>query len=334
MYCRTNRRDDGCVFSSGKQTTGSTVAIFKVEEKEGVSRDFLLYCLQHSIDSLAGHSHGSTMKHIKKSALDHHSVFLPPLPEQEKIAEILGSVDAAIEATQGVIDQITRTKKALMTELLQGKKDAAGNITPWEKVRFSEVTRELKKRNTDGALGIEKVMGVNKALGIVPMRRETIGSSLDRYKILPPNAFAYNPMRLNIGSLAMCNKTQPVMVSPDYVVFECRENVLNPSYFNHFRRSHIWDRFMEIAGNGSVRIRIYYKDLASLRLPLPSLEEQGKIVKILDGADTVQATNQARLNQLKKLKTALMQALLTGTVRVPVQTTIQHTNQHKEVVNG
>ena len=76
--------------------------LFKVVAKPGVDRDFLKFRIEHDIEPLADRSHGSTMRHIKRSVIKRFRVVLPPLPEQRKIAAILTSVDDAIAATEAV----------------------------------------------------------------------------------------------------------------------------------------------------------------------------------------------------------------------------------------
>lgn len=94
--------------------------IFKVVPSNGVSKTFLLYRILHSIEELKKGAHGTTMQHIKKGELDRHIVALPPLPEQQRIAEILSSVDESIRATEAVIAQAERVKRGLMEDLLTG----------------------------------------------------------------------------------------------------------------------------------------------------------------------------------------------------------------------
>ena len=73
--------------------------IFKVLPKEGIDKTFLHYLIDHSLPALTEESHGSTMKHIKKSALSAFRLQIPPLPEQKKIAEILSGIDHLIAIT-------------------------------------------------------------------------------------------------------------------------------------------------------------------------------------------------------------------------------------------
>ncbi|MDN3719463.1 hypothetical protein QW131_10175 [Roseibium salinum] len=85
-------------------------------------------------------------------------------------------------------------------------------------VRLRDVTVEAKLRNGD-KLSPASVMGVRKHDGIVPMQEGLAASNITRYKIVRPHWFAYNPMRLNIGSIARWNGDDDILVSPDYVVF-------------------------------------------------------------------------------------------------------------------
>ena len=149
------------------------------------------------------------------------------------------------------------------------------------------------------------------------MRRgQTIAAAIDRYKVVRPQAFAYNPMRLNIGSIAISSFDDDVLVSPDYVVFESDATKLLPGYLNHLRRTRFWASHFEAAGSGGVRIRIYYDDLAAFAFPLPPLTEQARLLAVLDTAVAEIATLERYLAALQKQKRGLMQKLLTGQWRV------------------
>ncbi len=183
--------------------------------------------------------------------------------------------------------------------------------------KLRAVTRELTKRN-GATLGRQSIMAVTKQVGMRPMRGETIASNIERYKVVPPGGFAYNPMRLNIGSIAISPFDMDILVSPDYVVLACDESLLLPKYLNHLRRSRSWKSHFETAGNGSVRIRIYYDDLGTFSFRLPSIAEQKAIVKVLDAAEQEIALLQQQAEALHKQKRGLMQKLLTGEWRLPL----------------
>ncbi len=126
-------------------------------------------------------------------------------------------------------------------------------------------------------------------------------------------------MRLNIGSIARWQGDDDILVSPDYVVFKCKSggpHRLDPAYLDHFRRSDAWEDFVSEKGDGSVRVRIYYKDLARLQLALPSFPEQKKISDCLDSADALIAAHERKVDALKAHKKGLMQQLFPRPERV------------------
>lgn len=184
--------------------------------------------------------------------------------------------------------------------------------SPYIDVRLGQVTEEPKPRK-HGHVSRAFVMGVRKDDGIVPMEERLIAKDIGRYKIVSTDNFAYNPMRLNIGSIARWRGKEEVLVSPDYVVFRCLANGktkgLLPAYLDQFRRSAQWDAFVNQSGDGGVRKRVYYADLAELPIRLPALGEQQKIADCLSSLDAMIAAEGARLAALKAHKKGLMQAL-------------------------
>jgi type I restriction enzyme S subunit len=150
------------------------------------------------------------------------------------------------------------------------------------------------------------------------MDEGVIGESIERYKTVSRFDFAYNPMRINVGSIAMWNGDEDVLVSPDYVVFQCGPK-LDAEFLEHFRKTHYWSHFVTRAGGGSVRVRIYFKDLAAMKLNLPPLEEQKAITSVLNTQNKELKLLEAKRDYLRELKKGLMQQLLTGKVRVNVE---------------
>ena len=156
-------------------------------------------------------------------------------------------------------------------------------------------------------------MGVKKEDGIVPMGERLVAADISRYKLVRNNWFAYNPMRLNIGSIARWQGESEVLVSPDYVVFRCLERsmptTLVPEYLDCFRGSRQWDAFVSEAGDGGVRVRIYYRDIAQLQLALPDVEEQQKIAECLGSLNDLIVAEGQKLDALRQHKHGLMQEL-------------------------
>lgn len=249
----------------------------------------------------------------------------PPIPEQRKIAEILRTWDEAIEKLTALRAAKQRLYSTLADGLIFGTLRIGNNRRDWAMRRLADVTQEITNRNRDGKLGRDKVMGVTNSRGIVPMREQTIGGDLTKYKVLPPRAFAYNPMRINVGSIAMLKQDSDVLVSPDYVLFACVPGGLAPDFLDHLRQSHFWDHYINAGSSGSVRMRTYYDDLAALRVKLPDYDEQLAISAALNTSNAEIVLIDAEIDALTRQKRGLMQKLLTGEWRVKVDATAPST---------
>ena len=178
-------------------------------------------------------------------------------------------------------------------------------------VLLGDVTEECRSRNGNKH-SATSVMGVTKAEGIVPMETRLIAADTARYKLVESDWFAYNPMRLNIGSIARWVGEQEILVSPDYVVFRCITNTepgCAPGYLDQFRQTKAWEEFVTEGGDGSVRVRIYYKDIARIGLALPPLPEQQKVADCLSSLDEQIAAQAQKVKALKTHKKGLMQQL-------------------------
>ena len=243
---------------------------------------------------------------------------LPPLAEQSKISEIFDTWDRAISTTEKLVKASKQQKAALLQQLLTGKKRFSGFEKEWQTRSLYKCLSGSSLRNKDLLMSHGDLRSVTKARGMVPMKDQVKGESVERCKVVKHNWFAYNPMRLNVGSICRWKGSENCLVSPDYVVFSCNEDVLLTEYFDHFRSSHSWNDFMLRAGNGSVRVRIYLKDLAPLKIQLPSVEEQRQIASVLTAASKEVEILEGKLTHLKQEKKALMQQLLTGKRRVQI----------------
>lgn len=260
----------------------------------------------------------SSIANLTREKLVQAPVPVPPLPEQVRISEVLQTWDAAREKLTTIRDAKEQRLVGLRATLLFGDLRLNGQRRNWAPTRLGAVTHELTKRNGAKGLGRDFLMGVTKAEGVVPMREQTIAGDISRYKRLPPRAFAYNPMRINVGSIAMNEREDEVLVSPDYVVFACNADGLDPDYLDHLRKTSWWAHYINSDGSGSVRQRTYYDDLAALKLPLPELDERKAIAAVLNTARADLAATEREIEAVTLQKRGLMQKLLTGEWRAPI----------------
>jgi type I restriction enzyme S subunit len=243
----------------------------------------------------------TSIAHLGVERLANVKIPLPPLSVQADVSETLMLCDRFLSA----LSQLAGAKQALSAALIQRFMIID---VPSRAVHLKSVAQESRVTNTD--MKIADVMGVSKSDGIVPMKEQSVGGNLMRYKVLPPGAFAYNPMRINIGSIARWRGISPVLVSPDYVVFQTDASRLDSRYLDFYRRSQPWRSFVENAGNGSVRVRIYFRDLGGMKLRLPPIKRQQRIVDCLELLDSDISTLRRYASAVESLKRAVLISVL------------------------
>jgi type I restriction enzyme, S subunit len=257
---------------------------------------------------------------INSTQLKDMPVILPPITEQRKIMGALSTWDQAIGQAAGLLAAKRRRFEAARIHLIEASQADRGE-SGWRTVRFGEITEELKGRNSSG-LPASRVMGVIKGEGLVPMRSHVMASDLRRYLMVPPKAFAYNPMRLNIGSIAQSGFDHDVVVSPDYVVFQASVGLSDPDFMKFFVGTKRWRDHLGVVGSGSVRTRIYFDGLGEMVLRVPHIGEQRRIGEILTALERDVKLTADLLDRFQRQKRGLIEKLLLGEWRITIPASI------------
>ncbi len=320
-YQRNNFHFKG---SEGSDYVAST-GYAQLRAKDAADFLFQAVHVDSFVDRVIAKCTGSSYPAINSSDLAEVPLAIPNPDEQKKIADCLSSLDELIAAQARKVDALKTHKKGLMQQLFPREGETQPRLrfpefrgAALRNVLLGDVTEECRIRNGKKH-AVDSVMGVTKADGIVPMEARLIAADIARYKLVENDWFAYNPMRLNIGSIAQWKGKREILVSPDYVVFKCLTNGgsgMAPSYFDHFRKTKAWEEFVTEGGDGSVRVRIYYKDIARIELALPSFREQQKIADCFTSLDTLITAATQQLEALKTQKKGLMQQLFPSAAEV------------------
>ena len=243
---------------------------------------------------------------------------LPSLSEQNRIAEVLSTWDKAISNVKGNIEQVQLRNKWLMQELLTGKRRLTGFDGEWKEYRIGEITTNFSRRNKK--LVDAKIYSVTNTNGFVlqseHFEREVAGADLTNYKIIKKNEFAYNPARINVGSLAYF-ENQIGVISSLYVCFSTKKDILDFYLMQFLQLDHTKYRIGSL-GEGGVRVYLWYDLFAKIKIKLPCIEEQTAIAQVLQAADKEVQVLKSKLEKLKEQKKGLMQVLLTGKKRLVV----------------
>mgnify|MGYP000503136632 CR=1 FL=1 len=129
-------------------------------------------------------------------------------------------------------------------------------------------------------------------------------NNVDRtaYNIVPPNSFAYNPARINVGSLGYYAGGENVIVSSLYEVFQT-ENYMDDTFLLHWLKSDYFPKWIEKLQEGSVRLYFYFDKLIQCQMMVPSIDEQKKIGPYLDGLDHLITLHQRKCCEHEKIET-------------------------------
>ena len=261
---------------------------------------------------------GATINSINNGNLLNFKIPLPPLDEQKKIAEILSTWDEAINLTINLIESKKQFKKALMQNLLTAKIRFPQFKDEWKEIKLGNFLEEKSERNTKN---IDLILSVTNKFGFVTQveyfDKSVASDNTANYKIVRKGNFAYNPSRINVGSIALLESYEIGILSPMYVVFECLKNLDN-RFLKFWFQSHSFmgNLFKYLAG--SVRESLNFNDMKTISIKLPNLKEQQKIVEVLTACDDEINLLNLKLENLKKQKQGLMQKLLSGKVRTRI----------------
>ncbi|AWS61525.1 restriction endonuclease subunit S [Escherichia coli] len=273
---------------------------------------------------------GMAQKHLNVGAYQVLKINLPPLREQKKIAQILLTWDNAISVTEKLLTNSQQQKKALMQQLLTGKKrlldeNGVRFSTEWEFKRISEIATRVQRKN-DAAE--HPILTISSLSGFVRQderySRYMAGESVKNYILLKKGEFAYNKgnsKTYEFGCIFDLEAYEAGLVPHVYVCFRLK-NGLSHRYFKYLFEADYLKPQLGALVNTGVRnnglLNIKPTEFMQTKVPVPCFEEQESIADMLYNSSRTIRVLQDKLACLKDEKKALMQQLLTGKRRVKV----------------
>lgn len=254
----------------------------------------------------------------------------PTINEQQKIAKILSTWDNAISTIERLIDNSIQQKKALMQQLLTGKKrllNESGKSFEGEfnQHRLSELVNIDKKslgKNTLEDYEFEYISLSDVSTGTISksLERHVFSSAPSRARrIVKENDLLLATVRPNLKGFAKAKKEHDGFVaSTGFAVLSAKKDV-SSDYVYHYLFSHHLTGQINALVVGSNYPAINSSDVGSLKILCPPLQEQQKIATVLTNADKEIELLEQQLADLQQEKKALMQVLLTGKKRVVVE---------------
>ena len=296
--------------------------IYKVFANENVHEHWLYLALLHITQKIEAQAHGfkSTLLHVQKKDIDNQFVLTPPVAEQKKISQILSTWDKAISVTEKLLANSQQQKKALIQQLLTGKKrlldeNGVRFSGEWCTCTLSEVAHIImgsspkSEAYNDNGLGLPLIQGNADIKCRVSCPRVYTS---DITKECTPGDILLS-VRAPVGTVALSQ--HKACIGRGISAIKSKRKMSQSFLYQWF----LWfEPKWCYLSQGSTFESINSDDIKTLKLSVPNFEEQQKIAAVLSAADTEISTLEKKLACLKDEKKALMQQLLTGKRRVKV----------------
>ena len=247
-----------------------------------------------------------------------YDLFAPSKEEQQRIGHFLRGIDNLITLHQRKYDKLQVLKKAMLEKMFPKNGSSVPEIRfkgftdAWEQRKFSDITFPAGEKNKEN-LPLESYSITNES-GFVPQDEKFENGGTMReadkrmYYIVSPNSFAYNPARINVGSIGYQDTGKSVIVSSLYEVFKTSDDVDDRLLWHWFKSPDFQKLIMQLQ-EGGVRLYFYYDKLCMGQVPLPSLEEQRKIGKLFDTLDHLITLHQRELEKLQNIKKSMLEKM-------------------------
>lgn len=311
--------------------------------KNNCCSEFLYYVIPLIKDEMLSRASGSTFAEISAKKLSTITFQLPPLAEQQRIAKALSDVDALISTTEKLIQKKKNIKQGSMQELLTGKKRLPGftKSSNYKQTEIGLIPEDWEMKN------INKECTIKARIGWQGLKSTEYLDSGD-YILVTGTDFDSGFINWNscsyvtkwrfdqdkniqikqgdilitkdgtIGKVAFLNEIpmQGTLNSGVFVIRPKNSDKIDSVFLSLIFKSIWFDSFLEQITSGSTIVHLYQKDFVKFDFPLPSKEEQTAIANVLSSMDKEIETLNTKLEKYRNLKTAMMQQLLTGKIRL------------------
>lgn len=314
-----------CAVRQMKRPFGVIQNVFPLKAKPDVSQHFLYQIINRAIPQNGYKGHYPELRETQ--------FLTPPLPEQQKIATILTSVDTVIEKTRAQIDKLKHLKTGMMQELLtQGIGHTEFKDSPVGRIPKSWEVKEISHVCTDIVDCVNKTAPVVDYPTPYRMIRTTNVRNgaiiMDGMRYVTEATFQNWSKRITlqdgdiiftreapVGECGLLSASKGLFLGQRTMLYRADGSKINNLFLLATMQSEYFKSQIDDLSGGSTTPHLRVPDCSKILLKIPPIEEQEKIANMLQSIDTKIMTANQKLASLEKTKKAMMQDLLTGKVR-------------------
>ena len=300
---------------------------------DGINMKWLKYVIENM--NLGESIDKTTIPHIYFSTYGNNYIPFPSSDEQQAIADYLdetcSKIDEIIAEAKASIDEYKELKQSVIFEAVTkglnknvDMKQCSVNWldeipSTWESIRLKYLLTEINNRSETGT---EQPLSVSQVMGVVPSYMIAVANPTASYvgqKIVEPNDIVFNKLKAHLGVFFMSKYHG--LVSPDYAVYRTNDKVI-PKYIEYlFHTSACISEFKKyISGVAEGLMRLYTSDLFNIRICLPKVDEQIKIVEYVENKvelfNSLISEKESLINDLEAYKKSRIYEVVTGKRRV------------------
>ena len=290
--------------TNGQQVVFGLHTIHGRDNKGLTAKGFKGYAFASKIfhDQIKRIAQGTKIFSISSKNFAECYIGLPTLQEQRKIAHLLSIIDHRITVQNKLIEDLQQLKSALVERLYCQHNP---------NFKIGDLVVQVSKRNRGD--NDYSVLSVNNRLGFIEQSeqfedRSVASEDTSNYKVVSRDDFAYNPARINVGSIARLTSFESGIVSPMYICFRTKRQIL-PQYLEHFFDTRYFHDEMQKRLEGSVRLCLSWEGLCNISIAVPPIEQQEKVGKRISLLADKISLEERHLDLLKSQKQYLLQAM-------------------------
>lgn len=336
----TTYTDDLIISCSG---TVGKVSIIKHDDPKGiisqalltlrVNKDLILpeflkyfFSSYEGYNSLVSRSTGSVQVNISKRAvIEEIPLKLPPLDVQRKIVHYLSLIDKKIETNKKINKNLEEQIETIYNSFFvyyddfskEELEECEIGLIPkdWKLMSLGEVTTKIKEKvGSDDYKVFSAVNTGNLILSEEYFDKQVYSKNIEKYIVVKQKEFAYNPARINIGSIGRNDFNYDGCVSPVYVAFKVEEGYEN--FMNMYIKSNRFNQWVVTLSSGSVRQTLNYADFSIIKIAYPPKDLVNKFNKVYDNYYEVINYNNSVISNLENIRDTLLPKLMSGEIDV------------------
>ena len=231
---------------------------------------------------------------------------LPSKSEQDKIQNFINSINKKIELLEKKYNEKLIFKEEFFNKYISSLSKET------QKIKLNNLIKILNDRNKNN--DDLEVLSISNKLGFISQEKQfedriVASSDTKNYKIVKKGYFAYNPARINVGSIARLKNYDEGIISPMYIVFKINEDLINPIFFENYLSTNYFKLEILKRLEGSVRLILSAESLKNIEIFIPPLDEQDKISSFMITLTKNLELSKIELDNFKEFKKGLLQKM-------------------------